>query len=205
MARRPEGYANEYLGSTLLGSSGGEYAGIYGSQIEPISGVGSFNMGEPFSRSLTRCSILTTVRDGTYGFCALRQQPVYMPDYAGPSTAGPSTVPVSLPSAQLPSPFPASFAGPRFTPSPVPTLSWRKCLLYLQLRRDCLPTPSVSPPPSASYLEPDNCRSGLHDQPLAAPETSGKWPYQIPVGKGKGRATVRPSLTHPSSAGNTSE
>ena len=78
--------------------------------------------------------MLTAVVDGTYGFGALGQQPVYMPDYAWPSATGPSTVLVSLPPAQLPSNFPATFAGPRFTPSPVPTLSWRKCLSYLRSR-----------------------------------------------------------------------
>jgi len=51
LAPRPEGDANEYLGSTLLESFGGEYAGICGSQAEPTSVAGSFNTGEPYPRS----------------------------------------------------------------------------------------------------------------------------------------------------------
>ena len=147
--------------------------------------------------------MLTTVVDGTYGLSALGQQPVYTPDYAGSSTVDPSTIPVPFPSTQLPSHFSATLAGPRLTPSPVPSLSWGKCLFYLQSRRDCLPTPLAPPPPSTSY--PDNCRPGLYDQPLAMPDTRGKWPYQIPVGKGKTRAAAQPCPTRPPSAGNTSE
>jgi len=51
LAPRLEGDSNEYLGSTLLGSFGGEYADAYGSQTQPTSGAGSFNAGEPYSRS----------------------------------------------------------------------------------------------------------------------------------------------------------
>jgi len=149
--------------------------------------------------------MLTTAVDNTYAFGALGQQSAYMPDYAGPFAPGPSMVPVPLPFAQLPSDFPATFAGPRLTLSPVPTLSGGKCLFYLRSRRNCLPTPLASPPPSTSYLDPDNCRPGLYDQPLATPDTRGEWPYRIPVCKGKTRAAAQPYPTHPSSAGTTSE
>jgi len=45
----------------------------------------------------------------------------------------------------------------------------------------------------------------MYDQPLAAPEVRNKWPYQIPIGKGKSQATAKPLPTHPLSAGNASE
>ena len=51
LAPRPEGDVNEYLGSILLSPFGNEHAGIYGSQTEPTYGDGSFNAGEPNSRS----------------------------------------------------------------------------------------------------------------------------------------------------------
>jgi len=202
LAPRPEGDPNEYLGSTLLGPSGGGYAGVYGSETEPTSGAGSFT-GEPYSRSLTRCSMLTITIDSTYVSGTVGQQPIYGPEYAGPSAAGPSTFPVPLPS-QLPSHFPAILAGPRLPPSPVPTLSWSKCLFHPRSRYNCFPIPVVSPPPSSSYLDPENCQYGLYDQPLAEPEMCDKWPYQIPVGKGKSLAAAQPPLTHPLSAGNPS-
>jgi len=53
LAPRPEGDVNGYLGSTLLGSSVGECAGVSGYQTEPTStsGAGSCNAGEPYSMS----------------------------------------------------------------------------------------------------------------------------------------------------------
>ena len=50
LAPRPEGNANKYLGNTLLGSSGGEYAGVYGFQTEPTTGADNFSTCEPYFR-----------------------------------------------------------------------------------------------------------------------------------------------------------
>ena len=47
LAPRSEGDGNRYMGSTLLGPSGSELVGEYGSQSGPISGTNNFNAGEP--------------------------------------------------------------------------------------------------------------------------------------------------------------
>jgi len=127
---RPEGDANEHLGNTPLGCSRDEYPGVCGSQTHPTSGADNFNTDGPHFRSQIRCSMLTTVVDGTYGLGALGQQSVCITEYAGPSTPDLSTLPVTLPSTQLPPHFPATFTGPRFTTSPAQTLSWCECLFF---------------------------------------------------------------------------
>ena len=149
--------------------------------------------------------MLTIAVDNAYGFDEPTQQTVYTHEPAGPSMAGPSTIPLPLLPFQQPSHLPATFAGPRFTSFPVPTTSWRKCLFYLRTGRDCLPTLLAPSPPSVSYPDAGNYSSGSYNQPLAAPELRGEWPYQTPVGKGKARATAQLPSPYPQSSGNPSE